>query len=147
MSARASRLLARAALTIALVIASLGVHGVARAGSYLDRAALMLDEAHREGDVLLPRTFDKELILVLKFATEARAKAGRKMEVPAAVAKAHPHLLLVLENYERAVDFASEGNFKKFVEHLNAAREEELTFRAVLKELHYTLPELHKKER
>ena len=97
-----------------------------RAGSYLDRAALMLDEAHREGDVLLPRTFDKELILVLKFATEARAKVGRQMEVPASVAKAHPHLLLVLENYERAVDYASEGNFKKFVEHLNAARDEEL---------------------
>jgi hypothetical protein len=68
------------------------------------------------------------------------------MEVPAAVVKAHPHLLLVLENYERAVDFANEGNFKKFVEHLNTAREEEQTFRAVLKELRYTLPEFSKKK-
>ena len=40
------------------------------------------------------------------------------MEVPAAVVKAHPHLLLVLENCERAHDAASEGNFKKFMEHL-----------------------------
>lgn len=129
----------------ALVVACLVAPRAAVAGSYLDRAALMLGEAHHEGDILLPRTFDKELILVLKAVTEARARAGRKMEVPAAVAKAHPHLLLVLENYERAVDFAGEGNFKKFVEHLNTARDEELTFKAVLKELGYALPEFGKK--
>jgi hypothetical protein len=136
----------RVFLLLAVVLAGVGLSSHAYAGSYLDRAAIMLEEAHREGDVLLPRTFDKELILVLKAVTEARAKAGRKMEVPAAVAKAHPHLLLVLENYERAVDFAGEGNFKKFVEHLNTAREEELTFRAVLKELGYSLPEFSKKK-
>ncbi len=131
---------------LAVLLVCVGLSSHAHAGSYLDRAALMLEEARKEGDVLLPRTFDKELILVLKLATEARAKAGRKMEVPAAVAKAHPHLLLVLENYERAVDFASEGNFKKFVEHLNTAREEENIFRAVLKELGYSLPEFSKKK-
>ncbi|HVY49255.1 MAG TPA: hypothetical protein VHB21_25365 [Minicystis sp.] len=130
---------------LALVFVCLALPAPAYAGSYLDRAALMLDEARKEGDVLLPRTFDKELIVVLKAVTEARARAGSKMEVPAAVAKAHPHLLLVLANYERAVDFASEGNFKKFVEHLNTAREEEQTFRAVLKELGYTLPDFGKK--
>jgi hypothetical protein len=112
------------------------------AGSYLDRAALMLDQAHKEGDMLQPRTFDKELVLVIKVMTEARARAARKMEVPAVVSKAHPHLLLVLENYERAVAAANDGNFKKFVEHVYAARDEDRNFRAILKELGYTLPNL-----
>jgi hypothetical protein len=111
------------------------------AGSYLDRAALLLDEARREGDMLQPRTYDKEMVLIVKALTDARARVGRKMEVPAAVAKAHPHLLLVLENYERAADAASEGSFKKFMEHLMAARDEERTFRALITELGYTLPE------
>lgn len=112
------------------------------AGSYLDRAALMLEQARNEGDMLQPRTFDKELVLVIKAMSETRARVARKMEVPAAVAKAHPHLLLVLENYERAVSAASDGNFKKFVEHLYAARDEERNFRAILKELGFTVPNL-----
>ncbi len=115
------------------------------AGSYLDRAALMLDQAHAEGDILRPRTFDKELVLVIKAMTETRAKVARKMEVPAAVAKAHPHLLLVLENYERAAAAADEGNFKKFAEHLYAAREEDRNFRSILKELGFALPSLNNK--
>ena len=130
------RLLALAVLVFAIVLAP-----PARAGSYLDRAALMLDEARREGDMLQPRTHDKEMVLVVKALAEARARVGRKMEVPASVAKAHPHLLLVLENCERAADAASEGNFKKFMEHLIAARDEERTFRALVAELGYTLPE------
>jgi hypothetical protein len=91
--------------------------------------------------MLQPRTNDKEMVLVIKALAEARAKVGRKMEVPTSVARAHPHLLLVLENCERAADAASEGNFKKFMEHLMAARDEERTFRALIAELGYTLPE------
>ena len=112
------------------------------AGSYLDRAALLLEQAHQEGDLLRPRTFDKELVLVIKTMAEVRARVGRKMEVPAAVTKAHPHLLLVLQNYERAAMAAEEGNFKKFVEHLYAARDEDRNFRAILKELGYSLPKV-----
>ena len=118
----------------------------ARAGSYLDRAALLLDESRREGDMLQPRTNDKEMILVVKALAEARARVGRKMEVPAAITKAHPHLLLVLENCERAADAASEGNFKKFMEHLMIARDEDRTFRALISELGYTLPEAGSKK-
>ena len=130
------RLFALFVLAFALVLAA-----PAWAGSYLDRAALLLDEARREGDMLQPRTNDKEMVLIVKALAEARAKVGRKMEVPAVVAKAHPHLLLVLENCERAADAASEGNFKKFMEHLMTARDEERTFRALIAELGYTLPE------
>jgi hypothetical protein len=119
----------------------LSVPGLVYAGSYLDRAALMLDESRREGDWLQPRTFDKELVSVIKSLAEARVRAGRRMDVPAAVIKAHPHLLLVLENFERAADAASEGNFRKFMEHLTIARDEDRTFRALIAELGYALPE------
>lgn len=134
--------LRRLIASLLLALGALFVSPLAWAGSYLDRAALLLDEARREGDMLLPRTYDKEMVLVVKALTEARAKVSRQMEVPAPVAKAHPHLLLVLANYERAADAAAEGNFKKFVEHLNTARDEDRTFRAVLAELRYTLPDL-----
>ncbi len=116
------------------------------AGSYLDRAALMLDEARKEGDMLQPRTNDKELVLVVRALCEARARAARKMEIPAAVFKAHPHLLLVLENYERAAAAAEDGNFKKFMEHLQTARDEDRNFRAILRELGYALPDLNTKK-
>lgn len=135
----------RLALLAATAFLALSIAGPAWGGSYLDRAALMLDEARREGDMLLPRTHDKEMVLVVKALAEARAKVGRKMEVPAAVTKAHPHLLLVLENYERAADAAGEGNFKKFAEHLNTARDEERTFRGVIAQLGYTLPDTSSK--
>jgi hypothetical protein len=85
------------------------------------------------------------MVLVVRTLAEARAKVGRKMEVPAAVVRAAPHLLLVLENYERAAEAADEGNFKKFMEHLNTARDEEKTFRSLLGELGYTLPEITSK--
>ncbi len=140
-----SNRLCRLFASLLFALAALGVAPLAWAGSYLDRAALLLEEARREGDMLLPRTYDKEMVLVIKALTEVRVKVARKMEIPAQVAKAHPHLLLVLENYERAADAASEGNFKKFVEHLNTARDEDKTFRAVLAELHYTLPDLNPK--
>jgi hypothetical protein len=96
--------------------------------------------------MLQPRTFDKELVLVVKAMAEARARAARKMEVPAAVAKAHPHLLLVLENYVRAADAAEEGNFKKFMEHLYTARDEDRNFRAIVRELGYALPDVGAKK-
>jgi hypothetical protein len=131
------RLLAAFALVLCAVLVALP----AWAGSYLDRASLMLDESRREGDLLQPRTSDKELVMVVQALAEARVKVARKMECPAAVAKAHPHLLLVLENAERAADAASQGNFKKFMEHLTAARNEDRTFRAIIAELGYTLPE------
>lgn len=118
----------------------------ARAGSYLDRAALLLDQTRREGDLLQPRTNDKELAMVVKTLADARARVGRKMEVPPAVGRAHPHLLLVLENWERAADAAYEGSFKKFMEHLLRARDEDRLFRAMIAELGYALPDLASKK-
>jgi hypothetical protein len=134
-------MLLRRLLVLVVVAFALGLSAPARAGSYLDRAALLLDEARREGDMLQPRTNDKEMILVVKALAEARVRVGRKMEVPAQVVRAHPHLILVLEDSERAADAASEGNFKKFMEYLMLARDEDRIFRTIVGELGYTLPE------
>jgi hypothetical protein len=116
--------------------------GVAFAGSYLDRAALMLDEAHKEIEAAKTHTSDKELLLVVKAATEARLKVARKMNVPAAVTDAHPHLMLVLENHDRALDAVIAGNTKKFAECLITATNEEATFRNLIKQLGYALPKV-----
>ena len=116
--------------------------GIAFAGSYLDRAALMLETGKKEADAIKTRTGDKELLLVVKASTEARAKAARKMTVPPAVVDAHPHLLLVLENYDRALDAALAGNATKFAECLATATAEEATFKARLKTLGYALPKV-----
>lgn len=132
--------LLRRFLVLVAVAFTLAIAGPARAGSYLDRAALMLDESRREGDMLQPRMHDKEMVFVVRALAETRARVGRKMEVPAAVAKAHPHLLLVLENCERAADAAAQGNFKKFMEHLTVARDEDRAFRVLISDLGYTLP-------
>ena len=128
-----------AALALALVVT---VAPPARAGSYLDRAAILLDEARKEGDMLMPHTNDKELCLLVRELAAARARAARKMEVPPQVAKAHPHLLLVMENLERAADAAVEGSFKKFMEHLQVARDEDKLLRTILRELGFSLPDL-----
>lgn len=115
------------------------------AGSYLDRAALLLDQTRKEGDLLQPRVGDKELVRLVSALASARLEVAQKMEVPAAVGKAHPHLLLVLTNADAAARAASEGDFKKFMEHLTAARNEDRSFRAVLKELGHAVPELSAK--
>lgn len=114
--------------------------GAAEAGSYLDRAGILLEQARKEGDLLKSRSNDKEVVLLVKSLSEARMKVGRKMIVPANVASVHPHLLLVLENYERAAQSADSNNFKKMNESIAVARDEEKTFRDLLKQLGYTLP-------
>lgn len=127
--------IARRALFALTIASALLLTSQAHAGSYLDRAALLLEEGRREGDMLQSRVTDREIVLVVKMLAEARSRAAHKMEVPSSVIKAHPHLLLVLEHYERAADAASEGNFKRFMEHLMSARDEERTFRAIIAEL------------
>ena len=116
--------------------------GGAAAGSYLDRAALLLDEVKKELEMVKTRTGDKELLLVLKALTEARLKAARKMNVPAKVVDAHPHLMLVLENHDRAIDALTTGNTKKYAECVINAVAEEKTFRNLIKQAGYSLTKL-----
>ena len=63
------------------------------------------------------------------------------MQVPKEVAQAHPHLLLVLENYERAAESAKDGNAQRFLIYQQRARDEEKILRGVLKQLGWSLPD------
>ena len=110
------------------------------AGSYLDRAALLVSQASRDADYLRERFSDRELARVVHRLAIARVKAAGTMQVPKEVAQAHPHLLLLLENFERAADAAELGQEARFFTYLQRAREELTVFRGVLKQLGWTLP-------
>ena len=110
------------------------------AGSYLDRAALLVGQATHEADYLRARLADRELAQTVHKLAAARLKAASTMSVPAEVAQAHPHLLLMLENYERATDAAQRGQTSRFFEYLGRARDEEAVLRSVLRQLGWPLP-------
>ena len=115
--------------------------GSAWAGTYLNSAALLLIQSSKEGDYLRAHIGDKELAELIHKLSNARLEAAKGMLVPKEVVQAHPHLLLVLENYERAADVATRGEAEKFLVYQQRARDEERTFRGVLKQFGYTLPE------
>ncbi len=110
------------------------------AGSYLDRAALLLHQASSDADFLRARLSDKELARVVHSMASARVQSASHMIVPKEVAQAHPHLLLVLESYERATEYAKDGKAEKFLVYQQRAQEEERILRGVLKQLGWSLP-------
>ncbi|HYP75498.1 MAG TPA: hypothetical protein VER12_06080 [Polyangiaceae bacterium] len=111
------------------------------AGTYLNSAALLLVQGSKEGDYLRAHIGDKELAELIHKLANARLDAAKGMLVPKEVVQAHPHLLLVLENYERAADAATRGEAQKFLVYQQRARDEDRTFRGVLKQFGYALPE------
>jgi len=122
-------------------LAMLLLTGTAWAGTYLNSAAFLLSQSAKEGDYLRAHIGDKELSDLIHKLASARLEAAKGMLVPKEVVQAHPHLLLVLENYERAADAATRGESQKFLVYQQRARDEERTFRGVLKQFGYALPE------
>jgi hypothetical protein len=116
------------------------VSGTAWGGSYLDRAGLLVSQASHDADYLRGRFGDRELALVIHRLSVARVKAAGTMTVPKEIAQAHPHLLLLLENFERAADAAVLGQAERFFTYVQRAREETAVFVGVLKQLGWTLP-------
>lgn len=130
----------RQLLTAFLAMPVLVVTARAWAGSYLDRAAMLIGQAVREAEYLRARLSDRELARTVQRLAAARSKAASTMLVPEEVAKAHPHLLLVLASYERAAGAAAEGDTGRFFVAVEQGREEEEIFRGVLRQLGWTLP-------
>ena len=117
------------------------ISSVALAGTYLNSAALLLAQGGNEAGYLRARINDKELAELIHKLADARLEAAKGMLVPKEVVQAHPHLLLVLENYERAADAATRGEAEKFLVYQQRARDEDRTFRGVLKQFGYALPD------
>lgn len=112
----------------------------AYAGSYLDRSDLLLQGSRKDASALRSKMTDKELARVIHAVADARQSAASQMDVPAIVAKAHPHLLLALSKIERAAKSAIEGNYATVLEHLESSKREETIFRSMLKEAGHPLP-------
>jgi hypothetical protein len=115
--------------------------GRAYGGTYLNRVALLIAQASRESEYLRRRVNDKDLAQLVHSVAKARLEAASRMNVPKEVVNAHPHLLLMLENYERAAFSASEGQAEKFLIYQVRARDEEQVLRGVLRQLKYSLPD------
>jgi hypothetical protein len=131
----------RRALVGALALAVVTFAISALAGTYLNRAVVLLSGASREAVYLRARLGDRELARVTHRLAQARLDAARTMTVPKEVEQAHPHLLLVLENYQQATEAATLGEADRFAIYHQRALDEERTFKAVLKQLGWLLPE------
>ena len=131
----------RRAFSLGLGAAAFSLSERAFAGTYLNRAALLIGAAVRETAYLRARLGDRELAQVVYSMAVARRQAASAMTVPSEVAQAHPHLLLTLENHEQATEGATRGEGERFIIYAQRALDEERTFRAVLKQLGWTLPE------
>lgn len=132
---------ARRPLLLLAALAPLCWSSAAHAGSYLNRAALLVIQASRESEFLRARVTDKDLADLVHSVAVARLEAASRMQVPKEVVQAHPHLLLILQNYERSADAAREGHSDKFLVYQQRARDEEGILRGVLKQLGWSLPE------
>src|ERR1041384_1326445 len=128
----------RALLTLALFVPLLSTTS-AHAGSYLNRAALLVVQASRESEYLRGRVNDKDLADLVYRVASARLEAASRMNVPKEVVMAHPHLLLTLENYERSAQAATESKAERFLIYQQRARDEENVLRGVLKQLGWGL--------
>lgn len=128
----------------AALAACLGVFAVASpalAGSYLNRAGLLVDHARRDTSYLRARLSDRELCKVVEKLALARVAAASAMQVPKEVQQAHPHLLLVLEAHAQAAEAARQGDSQRFLVFAQRAWDEERTLHAVLKRLGWALPD------
>jgi len=132
----------RRALLLAIVPVTLAFSRPALAGSYLNRAALLITQASRESEYLRARVADKELAALVHAVAKARLEAASRMNVPKEVVLAHPHLLLALENYERSAEAAVDGKAERFLVYQLRARDEEVILRSVLKQLGWALPDV-----
>jgi hypothetical protein len=127
----------RRALLVGLAV--LLFAGWAAAGTYLDRVGILVRQARSEADYLEYRLSDHELAHLIHRMTIARLEAARDMSIPKEVTQAHPHLLLMLENCERAADAAESSEGQKFIVYQRRARDEEQIFRSIMRQFGFPL--------
>jgi hypothetical protein len=140
MHARAGGAQPRRALLAALVLGVLAL-GATRThtDTYRDGALLLVNEASREGNYLRQRLYDRKLAELVRRIAEGRLMGAQNLFVPQEVALAHPHLLLMLEHYERAAAAAAAGDAQRATHLLRDADDEEQLFRGILRQLGFPL--------
>lgn len=106
----------------------------------MDRAWFLISEANRANEFLRKRLYDRELARLVSQSADGRLQAAKDTLVPKEVVLAHPHLLLMLEHFERAAAAAAEGETNRYHELCRSAQDEEQIFRGILQQLGWSLP-------
>ncbi len=127
--------------SVAIACALSLVSWTAFAGTYLNIASMFTRESLDAGEWVRTNLGDQQLLRTAHRMAEARVDAVRALTVPHEVEKAHPHFLLSLVSMERAIDAAIRGQSSAFVRYLDSARGEVRTFRTILDQLGFSLPD------
>lgn len=138
---------ARLALLLGLLVVSAVPRVEAQADSrrdrvYLAELALTLEGARRVMLWVETHPGDPEFARFAHPLSERYVEMAGHLTPSAKLVAAHPHLLLVVENVERAVEAASLGEMGVFRKHARTVREELAILDNVLKQLKFKLPEL-----
>lgn len=115
---------------------------VRRDRTYMAQLALSLEGARRVLSWVETHHDDPEYARFAYPLAERYVEMAGHMTPTQKLAMAHPHLLLVVENVERAVDAARRGDLTVFRQRSRTVREELSILDAVLKQLNVKLPEL-----
>jgi hypothetical protein len=109
---------------------------------YVTELAVVLEGSRRL--LLWAETYagDAELARFAYPLTEQYVAMSGRMTPPDKLSLVHPHVLIVVENVERALDAALRGDLPAFRQHVRIVREELVTLEGVLKHLKVRLPEL-----
>ena len=81
---------------------------------YETRFQIMLQYAVQINEYVRRHVQDKRLCSYAQEMTATNARSAEQMTPPNRYAEIHPHFLLVLENVERSIYYASEGNLKRY---------------------------------
>lgn len=108
---------------------------------YLTQLSFVLEGARR---ILLfgeAHAADPEMSRFAYPLSEHYVELAGKMTPGERLRIVHPHLLIVVENVERAFNASAHGDLQAFRQHVRTIREELATLEAVLKHLKVRLPE------
>ena len=108
---------------------------------YMTELGLMVDGARRLIAFSESNVDDRELTKFARPLAERYVETANHMVPPAKIAVVHPHLLLVMENLERALDSAAAADMASYHKRMRIARDELANLEAVLKQLKLRLPE------
>lgn len=109
---------------------------------YLIELSMMLEGARRL--MLWAETYpaDPELAKFAYPLAERYVEMAGRMTPTGKLVVVHPHMMLVVENVERALDAARSGDLPAFRQRVRTVREELSNLEGVLKQLKLRLPEL-----
>jgi hypothetical protein len=109
---------------------------------YLAELAMSLEAARRF--VLWVEAYggDSELARFAYPMADKLVESASHLTPPPKWVPAHPHVLLIAENVERALDAASAGDLAAFRHHTRTVREELTILDGLFKQLKLKLPEL-----